>query len=237
MPDFNIVDATTVVDYGQLAVIPEYNIPMGLLLAGIDPVAIDTVGGELLGIQDVKHIELAADQGFGCNDLEKITVLPTKDLIEQYKMQLHCKSIPLKSAENVILIKGKEKACRTGCLTLGLYFIILTHEEEYGPCIGVIGKGHDTAQLDQYSGPFIVNGPCAVSELKDYFEARKDQEKIEVQYIEDHCNLSELMRWVLKYAKIPLSAVTSRSPMSLFKMFGLMIWAKLHRVRAQYKFL
>ncbi|HUX98945.1 MAG TPA: DUF362 domain-containing protein [Candidatus Deferrimicrobium sp.] len=235
-PDFNIVDALTVVDYGQVAILPEWNIPMGLLLAGRDPVAVDTVGAALLGIKEVKHIDLAAEQGLGCNDLNKINILPSKDLIDQYKMQLHCQSIPLKSSEKITFIKGKEKVCRTGCLTIGLYFIIFTHDTNYGPCVGVIGKGHDTAELDQYPGPFIVNGPCAVSELRDYFETRKKKEKIKVAYIEDHCNLAELTKYVRSCAQVPLSALSTLTPISLLKLMGLLIWAKLHRVRCQFKF-
>ncbi len=234
-PDFNIVDATTVVDYGQVAIIPEYNIPMGLLLAGADPVAVDTVGAELLGIEDVKHLQLAAEQGLGCNNLDEITVLPTKNLIEQHKMQLHCKSIPLKPSEKCVLIKGKEKACRTGCLTLGLYFILFTHDKDYSDCVGVIGKGHDTTELDKYSGPFIVNGPCAVTELRDYFEQRKEIEKLEVVFIEDHCHLADLVKYVRKYVKIPLSALTDLAPINMIKIIGLIILAKLHRVRCQFK--
>lgn len=233
-PDFNIVDATTVVDYGQVAILPEYNIPMGLLLAGTDPVAIDTVGAELLGITDVKHIQMAAERGFGSNNLNEITILPSKDLIEQFKMQLHCKSVPIKPSEKMVLIKGKEKACRTGCLTLGLYFIIFTHDTDYGPCVGVIGKGHDIKELDGYSGPFIVNGPCAVSELKDYFEQRKEIEGIKVIFIQDHCHLADLAKYVKKYAKIPLSALARVTPLSMFKIMGLLIWAKLHRARFRF---
>jgi len=155
-------------------------------------------------------------------------------LIEQYKMQLHCKSIPLKPSEKIKLIRGKEQACRAGCLTLGLYFILFTHDTDYGPLIGVIGKGHDTSELDKYPGPFLVNGPCATSELQEYFEARKKREKIKVHYIEDHCNLADLAKYVIKYGKIPLSALTDLAPIGMFKMIGLIIWAKLHRARCQF---
>jgi uncharacterized protein (DUF362 family) len=233
-PDFHIVDATTVVDYGQVAIIPEYNIPMGLLLAGKDPVALDTVGAELLGITDVKYLQMAADHGLGCNILDEIQVLPSKNLIDQYKMQLHCKSVPLKSSEGIKLIKGKDQACRTGCLTLGLYFIIFTHDTDFGPCIGVIGRGHDTSELDKYEGPFIVNGPCAISELREYFEGRKENENIQVYYIDEHCDLAELAKIVRKAAKIPLSALIDLTPVSMFKLVGLLILSKLHRARFKF---
>jgi len=232
-PDFHLVDASNVVDYGQFAILPEWEIPMGLLLSGTDPVALDTVGAELLGIDEVKHIQLAAERGFGCNDLSAINILPSSDLIAQYKKQLHCKNIPLTPSEKMVLIRGE--ACRTGCLTLGLYFIIFTHDTNYGPCVGVIGKGVDTTELDKYVGPFIVNGPCAVSELKDYFETRKTHgEKIKVIYINDHCNLAELARVVVKTAKIPLKSLSKLSDCSILKLIELYIVAKFHRVRCQF---
>ncbi|NVM30834.1 MAG: DUF362 domain-containing protein [Candidatus Helarchaeota archaeon] len=232
-PDFNIVDATSVVDYGHIAMLPEWHIPMGLLLSGTDPVAVDTVGAKLLGIDEVKYIQLAADEGFGINKFEEINILPTRELIDQYKLQLHWKNVPLKSSKNVVLVRGKEKACRTGCLALGMAFILFTHDIDCAPCVGVIGKGHDTTELDMHPGPFIVNGPCAVSELKNYFEMRKKREKIDVIYINDHCNLAELTKNVRKYAKLPLSTLLKLTPVSFLKTLGLMIWAKFHGVRCQ----
>jgi len=230
-PDFNLVDATTVVDYGQFSLLPEWEIPMKLLLSGKDPVALDTVGAALMGIEDVRHIELAAKMDFGCNELDKIQILPSRDLLEKNKCQLHCKGLPLKSSEKVTLVRGNQ-VCRTGCLTLGLYFILFTHDTNFGPCIGVIGKGHNTAELDNYSGPFIVNGPCAVSELKEYFESRKEKgEKIKVYYINDHCNLAELIKMVLKGCNIPLSYFSKTMKISISKVIYHYLIAKFHGVR------
>ena len=235
-PNFNLVDATTVVDYGQFPIIPEWEIPMHLLLSGKDPVALDTVGAALLGIENVKHIELAAEKGFGCNELDKIEILPSRDLLEKNKCQLHCKGLPLKPSEKLTLLRGNQ-VCRTGCLTLGLYFVIFTHDTNFGPCVGVIGKGHNTAELDKYPGPFIVNGPCAVSELKDYFENRKAQgEKIKVYYVNDHCNLAELIKVVMKGCNIPFSHLFNVMDVNFLKVFYHLILAKFHGVRCIMKF-
>lgn len=235
-PDFNLVDATTVVDYGQFPIIPEYEIPMHLLLSGKDPVALDTVGAALMGIEDVKYIKLAAEKGFGCNDLDKIDILPSRDLLDKNKSQLHCKSVPLKPSKKVTLVHGTQ-VCRTGCLTLGLYFIIFTHNTNFGPCIGVIGKGHNTAELDKYSGPFIVNGPCAISELRDYFEHRKEHdETMKVYYVNDHCNLAELLKVVMKSCNIPLTHLAKTFNLNLGSVVYHLFLAKLHRARFIMKF-
>ncbi|MCK5593558.1 DUF362 domain-containing protein, partial [Candidatus Bathyarchaeota archaeon] len=52
-------------------------VEMNLVIAGIDPVAVDAVGAAVMGISptDVKHLVLAEKKGLGTCDLEKITVL------------------------------------------------------------------------------------------------------------------------------------------------------------------
>jgi len=39
--------------------------------------------------------------------------------------------------------------------------------------VGICGKGFDTNELNKYNGTFIVDGKCAVAELKGYFEKRQ----------------------------------------------------------------
>jgi len=52
-------------------------VKMNLVIAGIDPVAVDAVGAGVMGISptDVKHLVLAEKQGLGTCNLEKIAVL------------------------------------------------------------------------------------------------------------------------------------------------------------------
>ncbi len=54
-------------------------IKANLIIAGRDPVAVDTVGTILMGFnpKKVKHIKLAAEQGLGTNDIHKIKILGT----------------------------------------------------------------------------------------------------------------------------------------------------------------
>jgi len=50
--------------------------PLGLLIAGKDGVAVDTVCTKIMGFDpaDVKHLQLAKQQGLGIMDLEEITI-------------------------------------------------------------------------------------------------------------------------------------------------------------------
>jgi uncharacterized protein (DUF362 family) len=226
-PDFNIVDATEVVNYGPMAVFPEWSIPMNLLISGTDPVALDTVGSLLIGIDNVKHINIAAEKGFGTNNLEEIDVLPSPDLINKYKIQLDHQNIPQGIPEKVTIFRGKEKLCKTGCAFLDVLFMWFGTQAELKECIGIYGKGHDTRELDKYKGPFIVNGPCAVSELQAYFQERKKREKIEVYYVNEHLNIAEAGTAVRKAMDISIPDLKALLPCSLLKMGLLMVWARL----------
>ena len=64
-------------------------VPMGLVIAGTDPVAVDAVGAAAMGIppQDVKHLILAEKKGLGTCQLENITVLG--EPIEVVKRKFH----------------------------------------------------------------------------------------------------------------------------------------------------
>jgi len=53
------------------------NIPMGLAIAGINAVAVDTVTSYLMGFnpEHIGYLNIAAERGLGTNDLNQITVL------------------------------------------------------------------------------------------------------------------------------------------------------------------
>jgi uncharacterized protein (DUF362 family) len=52
-------------------------VEMNLVIAGADPVAVDSVGAAVMGMKptDVKHLVLAAEKGLGTCRLEEITVV------------------------------------------------------------------------------------------------------------------------------------------------------------------
>ena len=216
-PDFNIVDATSVINFGPTLIHEDFNIPMGLLLSGKDPVAVDTIASMIVGIDDAKHIALAAEKGLGTNNIEEINVIPSKDLINQYFVQLDhdMSNIPLKRSDHVSLFKGKEKACKTGCGYSDFAGFGRDESIEIRPFAIVYGKGHDLKELDTYPGPFIVNGPCAVAELKDYFTNRKKREKVRIFYINEHEDLAQYLKYILKAGKIKLGDLSDNLPIPM----------------------
>ncbi|MCD6470196.1 DUF362 domain-containing protein [Candidatus Bathyarchaeota archaeon] len=55
-------------------------VKMDLVIAGVDPVAVDAVGAAVMGIssREVKHLVLAEKKGLGTCNLEKIEVVGEK---------------------------------------------------------------------------------------------------------------------------------------------------------------
>ena len=229
-PDFNIVDATSVVDYGPLCIDDSYVREMGILLSGIDPVAVDTIGSKIIEIEEAPHISMAAERGFGTNNLQEIEVLPSEDLIGQYKIPLNWKGSPLETPAEMLVIEGKEnKGCITGCGCLKFFLAALAKDNQPKPVIGICGKGFNKSDLNNYSGPFIVNGPCAVSELKEYFKERQRKEKIDVSYIDAHLDLATMMTTARKAMGLSImEAYGTVIPVGLGGLIRYQLSSKLH---------
>jgi len=70
-------------------------VEMNLIIAGVDPVAVDAVGAAVMGIQptDVKHLVLAEKKGLGTCSLEKIGVLgePIEKVKRKFQRSLSSK--------------------------------------------------------------------------------------------------------------------------------------------------
>jgi uncharacterized protein (DUF362 family) len=225
-PDFNIVDATSVVNYGPIALYDDWIIPMKLLISGIDAVAVDTVCSKLISIENVKHLDLAAKEGLGNNDFNTIEVVPSKNIIEDHKIQLEDEiKVPL--PEHTKILRGNKGFCTTACNYLDSIFLLISRNTDVKPCIGLYGRGHDLNELDQLSGPFIVNGTCAVSELKDYFESRKRKEKVKVIYIDEHFDVAKMIHYTRKVMGVRLTYFKEIVQCSIPKTLILFIIAKL----------
>jgi len=73
----------------------ENPVEMNLVIAGTDPVAVDTVGAAVMGIEpnDVKHLLLAEKKGLGTSNLEQITILgePIEKIRRKFNRSLSSK--------------------------------------------------------------------------------------------------------------------------------------------------
>jgi len=84
-PKFNVVDAIVAMEGDGPNLPPGKAKPLGLVLGGRDPVAVDAVAAAIMGIniRGVKHIVKAEERGLGTADLTRIEVLGEK--IEKVK--------------------------------------------------------------------------------------------------------------------------------------------------------
>ncbi len=85
-PSISVVDGIIA---GEGHETSEDPVEMNLVIAGIDPVAVDAVGAAVMSIQptDVKHLLLAEKKGLGTCNLEDITVVG--EPIEKIKRKFH----------------------------------------------------------------------------------------------------------------------------------------------------
>jgi uncharacterized protein (DUF362 family) len=73
-------------------------VPMNLVIAGLDPVAVDTVGTMVMGINvdNIKHLKLAAKKELGTCNLEQIRILgePLEKVKRNFKPSFTSHFIP-----------------------------------------------------------------------------------------------------------------------------------------------
>lgn len=235
-PDINIVEATSVPNHGNFAFQKDWMVPFDLLIAGTDAVAVDTVCANLLGVDAgiIGYLNIAGGQGLGVNNYNDIEILPGPEVVEQNKKELNylVKDVPISQADGLTFIRGKEKCCTTGCAYLEFFMKYLTTGSKCKPLVIVAGKGHDTSELDKYAGPFLVNGPCPVAELTEYFnERKKGDKKLKIRYVDEHFHLTKSMMGIVMGAKIPPMAMMNILQIPMTKFMAGFIGAMMHRAR------
>ncbi len=75
LPELTVMDATVCMEgLGPNSGTP---VGLGLILASTDTVALDTVATMIMGVdpQEVRHLQMAGQQGLGCGDLAQIEVM------------------------------------------------------------------------------------------------------------------------------------------------------------------
>ena len=171
-PDFTIVDALKVLERGPMPparFVEERLHEKDVIVGGEDVVAVDAVCAGIMGYEpgEIKHVALAAEQGLGVADMEKIEVegeMPACDGKIPWELQTHF-------PKSLRIVVGNGGACYEGCLGHAEQVIELLVNEnttpdnfEDLPLTVVTGKGFEPGQLDGLEEPIIVFGECACSE-------------------------------------------------------------------------
>jgi len=219
-PDFTLVEGTTATVRGHFPIkmdLAKSIVPTRVLFGGPDVVAVDAVGARILGYRpdEVDHIRRAGEAGLGCADLSSIKVLGTLDRFQERYPYLPDIRVP----KDINLIYGKERACYEGCrgnTEIALHMFA----NDYGGKGGfnvVMGKGVDISELENRDGPFLVVGPCAVSETGELLKSMYKKRKI--YCINQHNDLANVSGKLLRLMRPKTGDLL---PLSVFEAASLM---------------
>jgi uncharacterized protein (DUF362 family) len=189
-PDFVLVDGIIATNHGHY--IAEGNadkcvVPMGLLVAGIDPMAVDTVGASLIGysVKDVKHLALCAKTGIGESDIRKIRII-NKMLFDKRKKKLTHELLD-DFPPDVKIIRGLERCCPEGCRR-NTETVLEVMFRDHGGCGGftvLMGKGADAGSVAAISGRVHIAGGCAIQDWGLELQERLGKKNVTMS---DGCN-------------------------------------------------
>jgi uncharacterized protein (DUF362 family) len=179
--------------------------PMGLILAGDDPVATDAVCCHLMQADpyQIDHIRLAAELGVGEIALDKIDVRGVK--IDDVSIPFMLPADPLKIAQeldNVQIIVGE--ACSDCLNRLGDVFAQMGREKlaAAGPLTFVVGKGaqptpgrHNILMgvctaAHRSEGVYLPNCPPMIPEVMAAIHCAAGEQS-EIQYFWDNVQMAE----------------------------------------------
>lgn len=164
LPHMTIIDGTTGMEgIGPSAGNPK---PMGVVIAGFDPFAADTIACTLMGIDtsQVPYLTIGSQRGYGETDINKITVAPSnwREWISPFKQPPE--NIALEFPNIKVHDKNSCSACQSTLLLLLKRYRekILDYFPDNIPVTFAIGKGNESIPLNT-----ICIGNCTAMHRKD----------------------------------------------------------------------
>jgi uncharacterized protein (DUF362 family) len=219
-PDFTVVDGEFAVIHGHYPLekmLDRYIIPMGVYVAGDDALAVDVIAARILGYKtdEVEHLKIAKEK-FGVGEIEVVGEL------SKFNQKYPCKPLGI-YPESVKIVKGKELACKEGCVDNTLMVLEMLHVDYNGDgkFSIVFGKGIEEEELENLKPPVMVVGPCAVEEVGETLK-----EKYGKVVLINYCNdLAAVTATLMKFMGIRATKIVPVSPVKLILTW---INAKLH---------
>jgi uncharacterized protein (DUF362 family) len=240
-PDVTLIEGVEGTIYGHYPPLSQTDRcvkPFKVLIGGLNVVAVDIVGARIFGkrIEDVPHLKIALERGLGegIESKRDITITGDRssyddlDLLDEwsaYGGQYPDDLIPEYPAD-VRIIKGKELACREGCVNNSLSNLQTMHFDHAGRggWSLVMGKGFDVEVVKSIEGPVLLVGPCAVEEIGKRLVDRLGKNKV---YMSHECNdlaaIVESMCHLMKVSPFKLAP-----PMNPLKGLLLLVQSKWH---------
>ena len=121
---------------------------------------------------------------------------------------------------DITIIKGKEMACREGCVNNSLNNLQLMHFDQHGKggWTMVMGKGFDESVVAGIQGRVFVVGPCAVKEIGQKLVDRLGKGKV---YFCNECNdLTAMVESMCHLMKVsPLKLAPPINPIKAMVLF------------------
>jgi len=177
--DFSVVDATVCLE-SQKEFVGNNQVRMNMILAGVDPVAVDHVCTRLMGLNpdDIEHVTLAERAGLGTNDEDFITIkgADLESNIHRFKKS-HIEDGEFGQGNRLWILKGPFDI--TG-INDPIHYPFIENEAEVAPKPEEDGWSEslyftdNRIHLADYYG--LHSGTQVVSYAFCYFDAPKDQD-------------------------------------------------------------
>ncbi|MHA1910219.1 MAG: DUF362 domain-containing protein [Candidatus Kariarchaeaceae archaeon] len=239
-PDAHFIDGITAVARGPTP--PEIYIerdvhPANIVIAGIDPVAVDTVASRILGYDPIEdeiiHINLANKVGLGEMVFDNINVKGNWNLFGSWENRKEWQ-LPYKGADifppKTHWVEGTERDCWPGCLGLSrvaLETIYSDHQDKNPEFTIVQGKGLTEEDVSGMKGAIVLFGSCAINDVGDFIH--KNYRKVyQIDLGGDLGGIIDVFRRVLGLSTLEMV------PMNPVKAFILLMKAKLHGLDASH---
>lgn len=227
-PDFTIIEGVEGTIYGHYpvtALADKAVLPLRVLVAGKNVVATDMVGARIFGLtlDDVPHLKIAVEKGYsdGVESLDDIDIQGDISMYHtKYPYDLYdC------YPDDVKVIMGKERCCKQGCQNnpLTLLQILYNDHQGKGGWTMVMGKGHDSAEIDAIEGKVLIVGDCAIREVSERLIARLGKKNV---YLSPKCNsLASTAAAMFHLMKVNPMVFVPINPIKALKCLAL---ARLH---------
>jgi len=157
-PDFVVVDAINCME--GTWTIPDDTVRMSLILAGADPVSVDSVCAKLIGLnpEKIMHIKLAEEEGLGIADLNRIGI--EGERIEDVVKRLSSYQEVFRGRFRGVRIVEKD-AC-TGCMGEAMSTLVYLRsagfEKEMAELSLVMGQPEEVCEAGR---KLLIVGQCA----------------------------------------------------------------------------
>jgi len=231
-PDFALVDGLIATNHGHYIATGNSDrcvLPMDLLIAGDDPLAVDVVGSSLLGfaVDEVEHLKLCRETGIGNGDLSRIEIV-NRDLYTSRRKKLTCELLD-DFPPGLKILRGRERCCREGCRRNTETVVEVLHRDHggRGGFTILMGKGIDRDEVRLISGKVHLAGSCAIQDHGIDLVKRLGRKNVTMSH---GCNnLAETVYGLCKQMKVDQLELV---PMGTFRALALLAKARLKKSRA-----